>query len=156
SYLFYRKKDLPLPLKSVLITLRFLSVFLILLLLANPVIAFINSSSISPKHIYLTDVSGSLIINNRIDTLKMLVKDLENNSSKDDFYFFSERLIKRGNENNFFSETGYDNTKTNLTNTLSEIFSDPGNKISSVTLISDGMINSGGIPLETVRSSGIP
>lgn len=158
SWFFYRNSDLPQPKKSFLIALRFLSVFLILLLLANPVITFIKSQFIKPSDVFLIDVSESLNIHNRKDSV---INYLQNGTSSDNvrYVLFSNGIYKEFDKLNIdsikFSE--FDNLETNLNTSLNELTSQLNEfNISSVNIISDGIFNKGGNPLFTAKALGVP
>jgi hypothetical protein len=158
SWFFYRNSDLPQPKKSFLIALRFLSVFLIFLLLANPVLAFIKSQFIKSSDVFLIDVSESLNIQNRKDSV---ITYLQNGTSSGNarYILFSNGIYKDFDELNIdsvkFSE--FDNFETNLSTSLNELTSQLNEfNISSVNIISDGIINKGGNPLFTAKGLGVP
>lgn len=158
SWFFYRNSELPRPKRSFLIALRFLSVFLILLLLANPVITFIKSQFIKPSNVFVIDVSESLNLQNRKDSL---LSYLNNESFPDNsrFVLFSNGIYKTYEDLNTDSVifAGFDNFETNINSTLNEITSSLNEfNVSSVNIISDGIINKGGNPLFTAKSLGVP
>lgn len=158
SWFFYRNSEFPQPKKSFFIALRFLSVFLILLLLANPVITFIKSQLIKPANVFIVDVSESLNIQNRKDSL---LNYLNNESFPDNsrYILFSNGIYKEFEDlkTDSVKFSGFNNFETNINSTLNEITSELNKfNISSVNIISDGMINKGGNPLFTAKSLGVP
>ena len=87
SLLFYKNKSLSNPLKYFLISLRALWVFLLLVLLANPVIAYISNTTQKPIHLILFDISASNLINSKSDISKKLFDEIK--SSDKSIKFFS-------------------------------------------------------------------
>lgn len=163
SYFYYKRSSLKEPQKNFLTALRALSVFFILILLLSPVMSFISNISPSPKNIFLIDNSESLLIENRNDVLKKIVTDeltgTGAGNSEDLYFLFSGDLIKEisADELNGITYEGINNFETDLSSpvsTLQEKLSTAN--ISTVNIISDGMINEGGNPLKFARSMNVP
>lgn len=151
SLLFYKNKSLTNPLKYSLISLRALWVFLLFVLLANPVIAYISNTTQKPIHLILFDISASNLINSKSDISKKLFDEIK--SSGESVKFFSVDVAEAG-DSIYFS--GIDNFKTNLSSAIDKVFTSESENYSSVTIISDGIINSGGNPVFTAKSLQIP
>lgn len=151
SLLFYKNKSLSNPLKYSLISLRALWVFLLLVLLANPVIAYISNTTQKPIHLILFDISASNLINSKSDISKKLFDEIK--SSDKSIKFFSVDVTE-ARDSIYFS--GIDNFKTNLSSAIDKVFTSESENYSSVTIISDGIINSGGNPVFTAKSLQIP
>jgi len=151
SLLFYKNKSLSNPLKYFLISLRALWVFLLLVLLANPVIAYISNTTQKPIHLILFDISASNLINSKSDISKKLFDEIK--SSDKSIKFFSVDVTE-ARDSIYFS--GIDNFKTNLSSAIDKVFTSESENYSSVTIISDGIINSGGNPVFTAKSLQIP
>lgn len=161
---FYYKNSLQDPLKKKLFTaLRFLSVFFILLLLLTPVISYFKNTLQKPVNVYLIDNSQSLILENRAENLSgilsdKVVKSLPGNS-ENIFYLFSGNLDSRIDESglDLISYKDKNNFATNLTSALNSIPGKiPDKNISSVTVISDGIITEGGNPVKAAKSLNAP
>jgi len=159
SYFYYKKTILKEPQKKFLTALRALSVFFIFILLLSPVMSFISNISPSPKNIFLIDNSESLLIENRNNLLKKIVTDeikgTGAGNSEDLYFHFSGDLIKEisADELNGITYEGINNFETDLSSpvsTLQEKLS--AANISTVNIVSDGMINEGGNPLKFARS----
>ncbi|HLT23786.1 MAG TPA: hypothetical protein VK004_01555, partial [Ignavibacteria bacterium] len=156
---YYRKSSVQGGIKIFLTITRGLTIFFILLLLSSPVISFISLINIEPVNIFLIDNSKSLQIENRYlitDSIhKNILTDTENDISENRFFLFSRTAGEEAGDSITFFET--DNTATNLTSALIETekrFS-AGN-ISSINIISDGIINEGGNPVFTARTMNAP
>ncbi|HCN38343.1 MAG TPA: hypothetical protein DIS94_11610 [Bacteroidetes bacterium] len=126
-------------------------VFLLLVLLANPVIAYISNTTQKPIHLILFDISASNLINSKSDISKKLFDEIK--SSDKSIKFFSVDVTE-ARDSIYFS--GIDNFKTNLSSAIDKVFTSESENYSSVTIISDGIINSGGNPVFTAKSLQIP
>ncbi|MBE2254623.1 MAG: hypothetical protein IAE65_00355 [Ignavibacteria bacterium] len=151
SLLFYKNKSLSNPLKYSLIIIRTLWVFLLLVLLSNPVIAYISNTTQRPIHLILFDISASNLINSKSDFANKLFDEIK--SSGESIKFFSVDVTEARDSIYF---TGIDNFKTNLSSAIDKVFTSESENYSSVTIISDGIINSGGNPVFTAKSLQIP
>ncbi|MBS1516670.1 MAG: hypothetical protein JSS91_01130 [Bacteroidetes bacterium] len=163
SYFYYRKTVLKNTTGKFLTFLRTVTVFLFLLLLLSPVMSFIMNISPSPKNVFLIDNSQSLLIENRNELLISKLSnelDVKGAGNSDNLYFlFSKDLIKeiKKNEIKDIKYNDINNFGTDLSSsvsTLQEKFSE--SNISTVNVISDGIINEGGNPLKFARSMNVP
>ena len=140
SYFLYRneKKIFSEKLILILSILRFLSVFLICLLLSNPILNTVAKSFEKPIVIVAQDVSKS-ISEDVFDDLKAL-----ENYDKD----FDVRFISFSDKVDLGLSRERNGLKTSFSNLFSEIENRYSNKnISSIVLASDGIYNSGSNPL---------
>ncbi|MBV6478751.1 MAG: hypothetical protein HGGPFJEG_01508 [Ignavibacteria bacterium] len=163
AYLYYRKSKLETSRKRIFLILRTVSVFLLLLLFLSPVISFFGNVSRTPVNVFLIDNSESLTIENRFEKLKELIdeKNLKSAGKNSDnrFFLFAGNILKEINygDINSIEYTGINNFQTNLSQSitsLEEILS--GGNLSSVTIISDGIINEGGNPVYRVKQLNVP
>ncbi len=159
SFLHYRKVKLTGVKKNLLIFLRFFSLLLIMFLFLFPVIKFIEQSKKDNVELILIDNSLSLKIQSRDSILKEKVKEfinvLEKNNRKYDIYLFSRSLMKKisKDEIELIKYDSIDNFKTNLDVSIKEILdNEKDNKISSINIFSDGIVNEG---YDLLSSSGI-
>ncbi|HRE41868.1 MAG TPA: hypothetical protein PLG90_11100 [Ignavibacteria bacterium] len=113
--------------------------------------AFIKSSSSPPANLVLFDISASNLVDSKDKFSENLFNELK--SSDAVIKFFSSDVFT-GTDSIYFS--GINNFKTNLSSSLENIFSSEDNNFSSVTIVSDGIINSGGNPVFKAKSFGIP
>jgi len=163
SYFFYRNSSIKNPLKLILQFIRFLTIWLIFILLLSPVLSFISEITQKPINIFLIDNSLSLNIENRdsltIVLLNNIIQDIENNKSENKYFLFSKGLEEEIKDDEFDSIKfmKIDNFETNLSTTLLTLLEKYENKnISSMNIISDGIINSGGNPSHSVKMYNIP
>ncbi len=161
SYFFYKKTKLEGFQKKLYTALRFLSLFFILLLLSSPILSFIRNVTDNPINIYLIDNSQSLLLEKRDAKVHEILQDkLKNSSGADNLFFlFSGNLYKEINKNEFesISYEGINNFQTNLTGTLYSLQERLSNKnLSTINIISDGIINEGGNPSTVARALNVP
>ncbi|MBK8549803.1 MAG: hypothetical protein IPL53_01585 [Ignavibacteria bacterium] len=163
AYFYYKRSALK-GIKRILFTaLRFLTLFFIFLLLSSPVISFFKNTFQDPVNVFLIDNSQSLLIDNRESGLKEIlndkIKDSETGSSENLYFLFSGNLTREigRDELESISYDRINNFETNLTGTFYSLHDRLANKnLSSVTVISDGIINQGGNPVTAARLLNVP
>ncbi|MEO8209196.1 MAG: hypothetical protein ABI840_01435 [bacterium] len=165
SYFYYKKSKLEGIQKKIFTALRFLSTLFILLLLFSPVISFVKNLTQQPVNVFLIDNSESLVLENRSGKIKEILKDKIKNSSSDNsenlFFLYSRNLYKeievKSDEVESIPFTGINNFETNLTTSLYSLQERlTHSNLSSITIISDGIINAGGNPATVARSLNVP
>lgn len=163
AYLYYRNSDQDSLKKKLFTILRFLSVFFILLLFLSPVISYVKNIMRKPVNVFLIDNSQSMTIDSLNKELSEVLEDKVKKSlpgnSENIFYLFSENLNGEITESGFgkIDFTGKNSYSTNLTSSLSSLQEAlQGKSISSVTIISDGIINDGGNPSVISKSFNAP
>ncbi|MEO6696123.1 MAG: hypothetical protein ABIY50_11920 [Ignavibacteria bacterium] len=162
SYFYYKGSKLENPQKRIFTVLRFLSVFFILLLLMSPVISYFKNLSEKPVNVFLIDNSESLLIENRnenvMEGLKEKILNETPAGSDNLFFLFSGNLYKEiipGESEPVYQDIN--NFKSDLTSTLYSLQERLSRKnLSTVTVISDGILNEGGNPLTAARSLNVP
>lgn len=159
AYFYYRNSKSETLQKSLFTFLRFLSVFSILLLFLSPVLSFVKNIFKDPVNAVLIDNSLSLTIDSRQEELKQVLSDNTENSfpdnSENQYFIFSGRLDKQITKSGISSLTysEKDNLRTNLTSSINSLGEQYKNKnLSSVTIVSDGIINEGGNPFNSVKT----
>jgi hypothetical protein len=159
AFYYYRKSNLNRNQRILFTALRSLTLFFLLMLLSAPVISFISVIQIEPVNIFLIDNSKSLELENRnitTDSVSNEVLQKTGGSGAENKYFsFSGSLGEEVTDSIRFYEI--DNNETNLTSSLislEELYSS-GN-ISTINIISDGILNEGGNPLFTARTLNAP
>lgn len=163
SWFYYRRSALEGINKKLFAVLRFLSLFFIFLLFSSPVISFIKNTFTDPVNVYLIDNSQSLLLDKR-DVLLSNILDEKILSSEpgnsDNLYFlFSGGLMRevKKDELRNISYSGVNNFETNLTSSIYSLQERLANEnLSSVTIISDGIINEGGSPETAARLLNVP
>ncbi len=152
SFLHYRKTKTAFPTKFFLISLRALVIFLLLSVIFIIYITYEKKTGEEPINVFLIDKSKSMSLENRgIETDKSLelIKDIKNDISKNMYFTFSGDILEEFDVKSFsnLKTDGFDLESTNLTNTLNNISNILDNKrISTVNIVSDGIINEGGNP----------
>lgn len=154
AYLYYRKSNLESPKKYIFPAIRFFSIFFILLLFLTPVLSFVTSDSNDAKNTILIDASGSLEIENRRnDELNYIKNKIP---AKNTFYYFSNGLLNEVKHNDIdsISKITTNTNSTNLFKTLSALSN--FQNINSINILSDGIFNEGGNPVELAKSFNVP
>jgi len=163
AYFYYKGSKLEPSQRKLFTSLRFLSVFFILLLLMSPVISYFKNLTKDPVNVFLIDNSESLLIEKRNEKVKEIFKEKIANEtpggSENLYFLFSGNLYKeisKGEADKLVYE-GINNFQTNLTSTLYSLQERLSAKNpSTVTVISDGILNEGGNPLTIARSLNAP
>lgn len=163
SYFYYRKSNLDKSRKRLFYLLRTLSVFFLLLVFLSPVISFIGNLSRTPVNVFLIDNSESLLLENRFEKLKKILEEKNikegSSDSQNRFFLFAGNVLKEieYSDLNTIEYSGIDNFQTNLTgsfNSLEKILANVN--LSTITVVSDGIINEGGNPVYSVKSLNVP
>lgn len=161
SFFYYRKTKISGPPKLLLICIRATAVFLFLSLLFISYITLTAKSTSRPKNIFLIDYSSSMRLENRMEDLKKsieTIKKIKNSESENRYYLFADDIIKEIDLKEFYelNDVNANIGNTNLSKSLNTIFSFFENEtISSVNIISDGIINTGGNPIYSAGTGNI-
>jgi len=153
SLFLYKNSDLKSFKKAVLISLRSVSLFLILLLLLNPFFNLTQSFSSNPSNVILLDKSLSLKIENRDSIVLKEAKDLNMFSPK--YFSFASSLFDeiKGLSIDTLQDYRYSsNGATTLENLSKRSIGD----INSIIFISDGNFNEGNNFLNIAKSFDKP
>lgn len=156
-YYYYRRTvpGLPKNRKILLLALRFIAVYILLLLLLNPVISFRRNVTVLPEIVFLTDNSYSMSLLTGEQTKEEIYS--EHKAELSDIIKRENYLIK-----NFTFADGIDGERTssNLSNTLQDLSEriDFGN-VHKIFLLSDGwfrddrldIINRFNVPISTIH-----
>lgn len=146
-------------LRGVLTSLRFLTILSVLLLFMSPVLTYLGSTSGKPIDIILIDRSESTGLAGT-ETVNAEIDDFLSNSKLENpkFFYFSGELENEVSAGDAAIRPGDSlGSKTNLSKALSQLKERlPGENISSVTVISDGIINDGGSPVKSGLAIGAP
>jgi hypothetical protein len=152
SWLLYRKlnsfKDAKSWLVKVLFAIRFAGITLISFLLLSPLLKYIQREVDKPIIVLIQDNSESILQKNTgkfiqkdyAESLKQLVKKLEENYQVDQ-YSFSDKITDSINLN-------FNGKQTDISNALVEINNSYLNRnVGAIILASDGIINKGANPI---------
>lgn len=159
SFFFYRKTNIPFTSKILLISLRTAGILLVFVLLIFSYITIKNKQAVKPVNIFLIDNSYSISLGNgNNDIVKSfdIFKSLENSNAENKFYIFANDMISEIPDKHLpdTSEIKTGRDGTNLTGTIESISKSFENrKISSINIISDGLINKGGNPFSAIMQT---
>ncbi|MBK6504892.1 MAG: hypothetical protein IPG02_04300 [Ignavibacteria bacterium] len=161
SYFYYRRSTAPGNLKWLLSSLRFLSILFILLLFMSPVLSFLDKTENNPLNIILIDYSKSITVGDKEEIQKQ-ISMADNKAGKDNdsrYFLFSDGIVSEVKQTEL-QNVNFDSASSNRTN-LSKALRDlkenlPGQNISSVTVLSDGIFNGGGNPVQSGLAIGAP
>jgi len=163
SFLTYNRVSTGKIRKILLISLRTVTIFLILILLSSPVIIKEKIEAEKSVNVFLIDNSLSMKLEKRDsitrDLLIQRISGLSTSITENKFFLFSGKLSEEITVDDFADiyNDSIDNFSSNISvafdnlNDLSASFN-----ISSVTVISDGIINEGGTGVNSVLKIGVP
>lgn len=155
SIFIYRKEDLSRFKKAILVSLRTISLFLMLFLLLNPFTEYVKKSVSKPVNVILTDKSISGAIENRSLQIPEVLSRLESSNSETKNFLFGSKLLKEVKE--YWDDSSvYYKYSTNLARALDDIRAYPDLSVNSFTVISDGQINEGNSLLQTALKFKVP
>lgn len=153
--LLYRGTEVSKLHKAILVSLRTISLFLILLTLLNPFVEFSNNKSAEPLNIILLDKSKSSGLENRDSAINAIAKKTASENSNFTYYTFGSKLIEEIKE--FRTDTTeYFKYSTNIAATLDDLRNAKDERINSISIISDGIINDGNNLIQTVSNVKAP
>jgi hypothetical protein len=164
SFFYYRRTIIKSEFKAVLVSIRIISLFLLLFLLLNPFYSYLFRTDKKPVNVFLVDKSLSLNTGGRINDMKNSIKSVLNNNKSSEtenmFFLFGEDLdISADGQENLFSDSslqkgGYTSNISRAINSLNKVLS--GRTINSVLIFSDGIINDGGNGVKEALESKAP
>lgn len=144
--------------RLILTLIRSLALILLLFIFFEPVLTLTKKNILTPLNLFFFDNSKSITINdgtNRIENIKSLFEQTNSASLNGDKQIYSfgydVKQVSTDNLTNFdFSETTTDFAKifSNINQTE--------NNIASITIISDGVITEGSMPIYSAEKLGIP
>ena len=145
-------------LKALLITLRFLALLLLLFMIFEPALTLTKKITINPLSLVFIDNSRSIKIKdgtNREQTVKDFTSELKQNINADEFeaYTFGNKVAQLTSDE--VENLNFTEGSTNFLNIFS-LVSNQNKNISSIVIISDGVITEGTNPLFTAEKLHIP
>jgi len=161
TYIAYRNTSVENPQKLILRILRFTTLFLILFLLLSPFFYLVKSYISKPLNIILVDNSASMSIGNKTSDmkkyLKQNIKSYFIGNADNRILTFAAGITQEINNSEIDSIkfSAINNSETNISQTLKEIvkrFTD--RNIAAINIISDGIFNSGGNPVNQGKLTG--
>ena len=153
SYFFYRKSLLPDSKKYFLIALKTLAIFLLLALFIEPALSSLVKKDDDELNLILVDNSRSNLLSEKSDKIKEVISDNNFLSGNYKVFTFSNSVSTPGSVDSF-SSTGFE---TDLASSLKNIKNNfPDRTFNTVTVISDGIFNTGGNPLYEAKTFQAP
>ena len=145
-------------LKTVLVSLRAAAVILLLFLIFEPILTLTKKHVIEPENLLFIDNSKSIAADNGAKKISD-IKDALNAFNSNGIFDFSELKLFGHNitgvSKDSLGKMKFDESSTNFSKIFSGIKKDERN-ISSIVIISDGIITEGSNPVYTAEKLGIP
>lgn len=161
SVYVYRYTLPPLPkFKKIILTfLRFTSLLLLLFIFFEPVLTLTTKNMISPVSLFFFDNSKSISIEDRTDrknTMRLIAANTINNSIADnsEINLFSSS-VKLSSKDSLLNNLNFSGSTTNFSEIFNHIKKSEKN-ISSITIISDGVLTEGSTPALAAEKLSIP
>ena len=150
--------NIPQSKKILLIILRSLALILILFVIFEPVLTLERKEVLEPVNLIFLDNSRSMQINdgtNRGQTIKNFVLGIKTNSlaGSSDLYSFGTNILHLNYDS--LQNLNFNEGSTNFSKIFSTI-SNLNRNISSIVIVSDGVINDGSDPLQNAIKLNIP
>ncbi|RPI70778.1 MAG: hypothetical protein EHM47_11525, partial [Ignavibacteriales bacterium] len=144
--------------KILLILIRFTALLLMLFIIFEPMITLAKKIVIEPVNLLFIDNSRSIQIDDgtkRDETIRTFISDAENNSESANLQTntFGNSVFETSFEQ--LENINFSESSTNFSNIFSYVGKQNRN-VSSVTIISDGVITDGSNPLYTAEKLNIP
>lgn len=153
SWYFYRNQTLSTPFKIFLISLKALALFLLMALFIEPVLSYLVKNDNAAIDIVLVDNSRSLLTAGKQDELNSVIAGADIFGGVKRVFTFSNSTGLVSTKDSLFIN-GY---STDLSSSLGKLKENyPDRSFSSITIISDGIFNSGVNPLYEVKNMGVP
>ena len=153
SYYFYSDSFISKIKKYILISLKALGLFLLISLFIEPAIALMIKKDFEKLNVILIDDSRSSSLNSKTGEVKRIIAENNLNSPNYKIYTYSNTLSRFISADSLTS----DGFETNLSNSLSSLrILYPDEPFNSITIISDGISNSGSNPLYEARALQAP
>lgn len=145
SWFFYRRSPLSNTKKYLLISLKTAAIFILLALFIEPVLSYLTGKSENRGNIVLVDLSRSSSLENKPEYINRVLKETgNNNSNAENIFGFSAATNKISNTDSL----NFNVFNTDLSLSLRQIKENyPDGSFSSITIITDGIFNSGGNPI---------
>lgn len=153
SWYFYRNSSLSTPFKIFLISLKALALFLLMALFIEPVLSYLVKNDIAAIDIVLIDNSRSILTGSKQDELNAAITGGEIFGGGKRVFTFSNSTGLVSSKDSMLIN-GY---STDLSSSLGKLKENyPDRSFSSITIISDGIFNSGVNPIYEVKNMGVP
>ncbi|PJA98299.1 MAG: hypothetical protein CO128_08050 [Ignavibacteriales bacterium CG_4_9_14_3_um_filter_30_11] len=138
--------------KIFLITIRSITLLLLLILIFEPILTYTNKLFITPSNLIFVDNSKSISVNKDKDEINSLINNFD---KKSDYKLFTFGSKAEAIDKDSLSKINYKEATTNFNDILKYI-SNNYSEISSLTIISDGNITDGASPLYETEKYNFP
>jgi hypothetical protein len=153
SYYFYRNSFISKIKKYILICLKTLGVFLLLALFIEPALALLVKKDSNKLNAILIDDSRSNILDSKPGEIRRIIA--ENNFNASDFVIFTySNTLTPFISGDSLRTDGFETNLSNSLRNLKALF--PDETFNSITIISDGIFNSGSNPLYEAKTFQAP
>lgn len=146
------------PLKKILlVSLRILALLILCLMFFEPVLNFSRKLTLEPVNLIFVDNSRSMQIKDgteRIQSVKKILNDFSASSSESNLIFYNFGNSVRQIEDDSLEKLKFSDGSTNLAQIFEQVKNSDKNN-SSITLVTDGVITSGGNPYYDALKLGI-
>ncbi len=144
--------------RFILTTLRTVSLILLLFIFFEPVLTFTKKNILTPVNLFFFDNSKSITIDdgtNRVKTMRALIELTRSSSLNDKNMYFSFGSSVRSVNEDSLAKLNFSENASDFAKIFSSI-NQTKNYISSITIISDGVITEGSTPIYSAEKTGIP
>lgn len=145
-------------LKTILIAIRSIALILIVFLIFEPVLTLTKNKTVKPHHLVFVDNSSSIVIDdgkNRKGTISKFIDEIKSQPFSDRISYYSFGGFTKEVPSDSIGLLRFNEPTTNF----SKIFTTIGqeeNNISTITIISDGVVTDGSNPIYTAEKFGKP
>lgn len=145
-------------LKIILIISRSIALILLLALIFEPLLTLTRKFTIKPVNLIFVDNSRSISFKdqfNRKEIIKNFLNDAKKNNLLNQSKIFSFGSNIKEHDNSELNQLKYNDGSTNFTNIFNKI-KNLNSDISTITILSDGVITDGDNPIYMIENSDIP
>jgi len=145
-------------LKIILIISRSIALILLLALIFEPLLTLTRKFTIKPVNLIFVDNSRSISFKdqfNRKEIIKNFLNDAKKNNLLNQSKIFSFGSNIKEHNNSELNQLKYNDGSTNFTNIFNKI-KNLNSDISTITILSDGVITDGDNPIYMIENSDIP
>ncbi len=146
------------PLKYLLTSLRVIALILLLFIIFEPILTLVKKNILEPVNLVFVDNSKSILADEGKKKQEEVINVLNSLKNEGVFSFSDFKLfghnISEANKDSILN-LSFNQSSTNFSKIFSDLKKDEKN-ISSITIISDGIITEGNNPVYTAEKLGIP
>lgn len=154
----YTIPQIPKSLKVLLVILRSFALILLLALIFEPILTLTRKYTVKPVNLIFVDNSKSISFKeqfNRKEIIQKFFNDAEKNNllNQSKIFSFGSNVIER--ENSELNQLKFNDGSTNFTNIFNKV-KNLDDDISTITILSDGVITDGDNPIYSTEKLDIP